>query len=178
MLEIFYGAMKSGKTEELIRIYNNYKFEMSNKKRFVTKPALDTRDPVIKSRNGGEIPCDYLYSESDTKFPKEFYEADVIFIDEVQFTNEALLNEIKLTARTKDIYCSGLRSDFKANVFKPMAELLGIADHIREVRSLCKCSKNATMNQRFDENNNVVTTGDSIQIGHNYTGVCSSCFIY
>lgn len=179
MLTVFYGAMKSGKSEELIRVINNYKFEMKEKKLFICKPSFDDRDnncEVVSSRNGGSINCNWTWQFNDDDFPPEFYQSNAVFIDECQFLPNVLVKKLKSRVVTKHIYCAGLRTDFKDNAFKPMAELLSIATHIREVRSLCSCGNKAIKNQRITESGDVVTNGNSIQIGNNYVARCINCF--
>ena len=67
--------------------------------------------------------------------------------------------------------CYGLRVDFRGELFPGSATLLALADEMREIRTICHCGKRATMVVRQDENKNVLTGGEQVQIGGNETYV-------
>lgn len=96
-----------------------------------------------------------------------------IFIDEAQFLQK---EQVWQLARAVDdlktpIMCYGLRVDFQGELFPGSAALLALADEMREVRTICWCGKKATMVVRQDDNGQVLTTGDQVQIGGNETYV-------
>ena len=43
------------------------------------------------------------------------------------------------------VMCYGLRTDFQGNLFSGSRALLAIADELREVRTICRCGRKATM---------------------------------
>lgn len=181
MITVYYGTVKAGKSEELIRIYNNYKYEMPEKKLVVMKPCLDTREDSLNkvaTRNNSYIFCDYNLTENDDiQVLLCDSDAEVIFIDEAQFLTERQVYDLVLLSLVGfEIYCTMLRTDFMSEPFPSASFLLAQADHVREVICLCKCGKKATKNLRLDEAGNAVFKGTSVQIGHNYKPVCSSCF--
>jgi thymidine kinase len=51
---------------------------------------------------------------------------------------------------------------------------LALADEMREARTICHCGKKATMVIRTNENGDVLTQGDQVQIGGNerYVSLC------
>ena len=63
------------------------------------------------------------------------------------------------------VMCYGLRVDFRGELFPGSATLLALADEMREIRTICHCGKRATMVVRQDENKNVLTGGEQVQIG-------------
>jgi thymidine kinase len=65
--------------------------------------------------------------------------------------------------------CYGLRVDFRGELFPGSATLLALADEMREIRTICHCGKRATMVVRQDENKNILTGGEQVQIGGNET---------
>ena len=67
------------------------------------------------------------------------------------------------------VMCYGLRVDFRGELFPGSATLLALADEMREIRTICHCGKRATMVVRQDENKNVLTSGEQVQIGGNET---------
>lgn len=70
--------------------------------------------------------------------------------------------------------CYGLRVDFRGKLFPGSAELLALADEMREVRTICHCGKKATMVVRMDAEGRALTDGAQVQIGGNetYTSLC------
>ena len=64
------------------------------------------------------------------------------------------------------VHCYGLRTDFQGNTFPGSNTLLGIADHLIIVPTICYCGKNATMCVRVN-NGSVVKDGEQIYIGGN-----------
>ena len=99
-----------------------------------------------------------------------------VFIDESQFLSA---DQVWQLARAVDdlgvpVMCYGLRVDFRGKLFPGSAELLALADEMREVRTICHCGKKATMVVRIDGDGNAVTDGAQVQIGGNetYTSLC------
>jgi thymidine kinase len=70
--------------------------------------------------------------------------------------------------------CYGLRTDFKGMLFPGSAALLALADHVREIRTICHCGRKATMVVRLDDAGAVMTDGQQIKIGGNesYVSLC------
>ena len=54
------------------------------------------------------------------------------------------------------------------------AELLAIADDLREIKTICWCGKKATMVLRLDANGKPIEEGDRVEIGGNdkYISLC------
>ena len=99
-----------------------------------------------------------------------------VFVDEAQFLSK---EQVWQLARFVDDYnvpvmCYGLRVDFRGKLFPGSAELLALADEMREVRTICHCGKKATMVVRMDEQGQPLIDGEQIQIGGNetYTSLC------
>ncbi len=96
-----------------------------------------------------------------------------VFVDEAQFLTE---DQVWQLARAVDdlhvpVLAYGLRVDFQGKLFPGSATLLALADEMREVRTICKCGRKATMVIRQDENGNTLTEGAQVQIGGNETYV-------
>ena len=117
-----------------------------------SKAARDDVFTMIEARlNRGKVAC--------------------VFVDEAQFLTE---DQVWQLARVVDdlgvpVMCYGLRVDFRGRLFPGSAALLAVADEMREVRTICHCGKKATMVVRLDENGQVLTDGDQVQIGGNET---------
>ena len=72
----------------------------------------------------------------------------------------------------------GLRTDFQGNLFEGSAQLLGWADNLSEIKTICHCGSKATMVLRIDAKGQPVKDGQQIQIGGNdrYVTVCRKHF--
>jgi len=99
-----------------------------------------------------------------------------VFLDEAQFLSP---QQVWQLARAVDdlsvpVMCYGLRVDFRGKLFPGSAELLALADEMREVRTICHCGKKATMVVRMDAEGRALTDGAQVQIGGNetYTSLC------
>ena len=67
--------------------------------------------------------------------------------------------------------CYGLRVDFRGELFPGSATLLALADEMREVRTICRCGRKATMVIRQDDQGQPIRKGAQVQIGGNETYV-------
>ena len=98
-----------------------------------------------------------------------------VFVDEAQFLTRAQVWQL---ARVADrlglpVMCYGLRTDFKGQLFEGSGELLGIADQLREIRTICHCGKKATMTARLDAAGLAQTAGEQVDIDkHHYVSLC------
>ena len=179
-LHFKYSAMNSGKSSTLLQIAYNYE-ELGMKVKLFTF-AGDNRYGVgkISSRIGLQRDADLF--DADTNFVELVAgrNYDCILIDEAQFMTEdnacqlcTIVDELNIP-----VMCFGLRTDFKGNLFPGSGILLGVADHIEEIKNMCHCGKKATMNMRVDEHGNKVTEGPQVEIGGNdrYAAVCRKHF--
>jgi thymidine kinase len=103
-----------------------------------------------------------------------------VLVDEAQFLTR---EQVWQLARLADdggipVLCYGLRTDFQGELFAGSAALLGIADHLVEMKAVCDCGRKATMNLRVDENGNAVAEGAQTEIGGNdrYVAMCRKHF--
>lgn len=103
-----------------------------------------------------------------------------ILIDEAQFLSKAQVWALHELAHLHHVPVIGygLRTDFQGELFPGSAALLGLADEMDEMRTICDCGRRATMNMRVDESNRKVTQGAQVEIGGNarYRAVCGRCF--
>ncbi|TNE56702.1 MAG: thymidine kinase, partial [Sphingomonadales bacterium] len=103
-----------------------------------------------------------------------------VLVDEAQFlTKEQVWQLARLADRAGiPVLCYGLRTDFQGELFPGSAALLGIADALVELKSVCKCGRKATMNLRVDESGKAVKEGEQTEIGGNdrYVALCRKHF--
>lgn len=180
-LKFYYSSMKAGKSLDLLRIYHNY--TELKKSCILLKPSIDCRwaENKITSRIGVSAECttyeenQNLYDLILNKLSDKEYSA--ILIDEIQFSTPDQIWQLSNIVDWLDlpIFCFGLRTDYNGNLFPGSSVLLGIADEVIEIKTLCHCSKKATMNLRVDKTTNKIikNIGDGIHLGDEcYIPVC------
>ena len=85
---------------------------------------------------------------------------------------------MKSISETVDVLCYGLLTDFKTELFEGSKRLIEVADSLKEIKSMCKCGKKASVNARFI-NGKLTTDGDVVAIEANnvtYEPMCYYCF--
>ncbi len=179
-LYFYYSSMNAGKSTILLQSSYNYQ-EMGMKTMLFTA-ALDDRfgDPRISSRIGLEAEAnlygtdDDLYAQVKTRHDDEAIAC--VLVDEAQFLTKTQVDQLTDVADHLSIpvIAYGLRTDFQGQLFPGSERLLAIADEMREVKTICRCGKKATMVLRLDEAGNPVKDGEQVVIGGNdrYVSVC------
>lgn len=172
--------MNSGKSTTLLQIAHNYEELGMTVKMFTF--AGDDRYGVGKISSRIGLQRDAELFSSDTNFIEQIAgsDYDCIFVDEAQFMTEDHVCQLCDIVDDLNIpvMCFGLRTDFKGTLFPGSGLLLGVADHIEEIKNICHCGKKATMNMRVDEHGKKVTEGPQVEIGGNdrYVAVCRKHF--
>ncbi|WP_050604790.1 thymidine kinase [Ruegeria sp. 6PALISEP08] len=175
-----YSTMNAGKSTVLLQASHNYRER--GMQTYLMTAAIDGRAGAgrIASRIGISEQADTFTPDDDVfaMIQKRLDEGAVacVFIDEAQFLSE---EQVWQLARAVDdlkvpVLAYGLRVDFQGKLFPGSAALLALADEMREVRTICKCGRKATMVIRQDENGNAITEGAQVQIGGNetYASLC------
>lgn len=175
-----YAAMNAGKSTILLQASHNYRERGMNTLLFTA--ALDDRAGLgrIASRIGLSAEAE-LFTGTDDLFTRiEGANAQrplhCVFVDEAQFLTP---DQVWQLARVADrlrvpVMCYGLRTDFQGKLFPGSAELLAVADVLREIRTICECGAKATMVVRLDGSGQVITEGAQVDIGGNdkYVSLC------
>jgi thymidine kinase len=142
-ITVITGSMFSGKTEELIK---RIKIEKIRERKYgVFTHIINNRDTdYLKSRNGEEVKVVKISNSTqlyncccgETKY-------DIVFIDEIQFFDKDIVNEIKYIHNLKniDFIISGLDMDYKTNVFETTAFCMSIADQVIKLKAVCSQCK-------------------------------------
>ena len=103
-----------------------------------------------------------------------------ILVDESQFLTSEHVEQLRAIVDDLDIsvICYGLRTDFQTHLFEGSKRLFELADSIEEMKISCSCGKKAIFNARFNENGELVTSGEQILIGGEdiYKPMCSRCY--
>lgn len=179
-----YGAMSSGKTLDLLKVYYNYKEKgMST---LVLKPLVDTKgDSDVISRVGSRLRVNFLVGDNDNIYDivqSEILKKKIscILVDEAQFLVKKHVDQLSDVVDLLDIpvICYGLRADFRGNLFEGSKRLFEVADSIEELKTVCDCGKKAIWNVRYV--NDVITfEGSQIAIDNTdnvtYKSMCRKC---
>ena len=183
-LYFYYSAMNAGKSTVLLQSSHNYRER--GMRTLLFTPAIDTRygSGRIESRIGLRSGAISLATGDNllTRVRTEHETAPVacVLIDEAQFlTAEQVWQASEVTdALDIPVLCYGLRTDFQAKLFPGSAALLGLADTLSELKTICHCGRKATMNLRVDAHGHGVREGAQVEIGGNdrYEAVCRRHF--
>jgi len=184
-LYFYYSSMNAGKSTTLLQ--SSFNYQERGMETMLFTAALDDRfgPDKIASRIGLEAKAHTfddktdIYQEVTNELKKR--KLNCLLIDEAQFLSRdqvfqlaAICDRIGIPVLTY-----GIRTDFQANLFEGSMHLLAIADELRELKTICKCGRKATMNLRTDAQGNVIREGAQTEIGGNdrYVVLCRKHFM-
>lgn len=179
-LYFHYAAMNAGKTTLLLQAAHNYRERGMSTMLFVAGHyRKDDQAGYIASRIGLEAEAE-MFREGDDLFARigehhRHATTHCVFVDEAQFLEE---DQVWQLARVADrlgipVMCYGLRTDFQGRLFPGSQALLAIADELREVRTICRCGRKATMVVRLGADGKVARQGAQVAIGKDvYVSLC------
>ena len=167
-IEVICGPMFAGKSEELLRRINRFKYADINYVLF--KPKIDTRSVgCAKSRDGRQKEAIEVTSSAEILeyIQKNGSQINAVAIDEAQFFDDELGNICnQLADKGLVVYAAGLDLDFKAVPFSSMTKLLAYADHVTKLTAVCTiCGAEATRSQRLINNKPASINDPIIQVG-------------
>ena len=184
-LYFYYSAMNAGKSTLLLQSSHNY--HERGMKTLLLTPVINQRDGKgkIASRIGLQKEAKSFNQEYDllliVNATHEQAPIACVLIDEAQFLTRP---QVEHLARVADqvgipVLCYGIRTDFKGNLFPGSAALLGWADNLIELKTICHCGRKATMNLRTDAEGKPIKEGEQVEIGGNerYVAMCRKCFV-
>lgn len=184
-LYFYYSSMNAGKSTTLLQSSFNYQERGMGTMLFTA--AIDDRygAGVISSRIGLEEKAHVfdektdIYRQVSNELKKR--KLNCVLIDEAQFlTREQVFQLAAICDRIGiPVLTYGLRTDFQANLFEGSMHLLALADELKELKSICKCGRKASMNLRVDETGKVIREGEQTEIGGNdkYIVLCRKHFM-
>ena len=176
-----YGAMGSSKSAQALITQFNY--EELGMTVWLIKPSTDTRDgaDIIRSRIGLARHAEIITPEQNII---DAYHAagkhDVIIADEAQFFSPEQIDQLRELVDDEDlpVLCFGLRTDFLTHFFPGAQRLMELADSLTEIKTVCACGRQATVNARIDGSGRIVTEGAQVLLGGNdsYVAMCHKCW--
>lgn len=185
MLHFYYGVMGSSKTAQLLM--QRYNLQQLGLKVAVLKPAIDTRaeHDIVYSRVGLQAKAEIVLQPDHSikeqlnwlAIQRAHNDFQFVLVDEAQFLSPEQVQELADLSLDLEIYCYGLRTDFRGQFFPGSAALFRLAEDIQEVPGgLCWYGKKATMNTRVDSEGNVIREGEQVLIDNQqdirYMGLC------
>ncbi|MGV8938961.1 MAG: thymidine kinase [Allorhizobium sp.] len=175
-----YAAMNAGKSTMLLQA--SYNYQERGMRTLIFGASFDDRAGPgrVASRIG--LSAEALSFDAETDIFSEVERLNqeeavaCVFIDEANFLSEHHVWQLAHIADRLNIpvMAYGLRTDFQGKLFPSSMLLLGIADELREIRTICHCGSKATMVARFDAAGNIIRDGAQIDIGGNekYVSFC------
>ena len=160
-IEVIFGSMFSGKTEELIRRLKRAKFARQRVEIF--KPAIDVRYDEVKvvSHDHNEITSTPVSHSSEILL--RCSGVDVVGIDEAQFFDEGIVEVCNTLANSGvRVVVAGLDMDYLGRPFGPMPNLMATAEYVTKVHAVCTRTGNlAHFTHRLTRNDSLVLLGET-----------------
>ena len=154
-IEVICGPMFAGKSEEMLRRINRFKY--ADISYLIFKPKIDTRTSDAASRDGRRNKCVKINRSFEIITHLKKYETthktkiDAIAVDEAQFLDNELgpiCNQLANLGYV--VYVAGLDLDFRGVPFSSMSNVLAYADHVTKLTAICTvCGAEANRTQRL-----------------------------
>ena len=175
--------MNAGKSTALLQASHNY--EERGMRTLLYTAQIDSRDGGrIASRIGIAREARHFHAALDLRadISAEHQRGALacVLVDESQFLSPAQVKQLGAVVDELDIpvLCYGLRTDFRGELFPGSAQLLGWADNLVEIKTICHCGRKAIMVVRVKADGTVEQEGAQIEIGGNerYVPLCRRHF--
>ena len=179
-----YSSMNAGKSTALLQANHNYLERGMKTKMFTFSGDNRYEENKIVSRIGISADAN-SFSEATDLFQnliedKELKKIKCVLIDEAQFLKKNQVAQLGKIVDELDIavLAFGIRTDFQGELFEGSKYLLAWADNLKEIKTVCWCSRKATMVVRLDSKGNILSEGQQLEIGGNekYVPLCRAHF--
>jgi thymidine kinase len=178
-IEVITGVMFSGKSEELIRRVR--RAIIARRKVQVFKSHLDARYAglfSVATHDGREIEATPV-DQAGEIFRLVRPDTELVAIDEAQFLDPEIVTVASaLAARGVRVVLAGTDTDFRAEPFGAMGDLLAIAESVDKLQAICViCGDLATRNQRLVDGKPARYDSPTILVGgrETYEARCRHC---
>lgn len=180
-LYFYYSAMNAGKSTNLLQ--SSYNYIERGMDTILFTPNLDDRiaTGTIASRIGLQSNA-YPFKSDCNLYDYAVEQREhrprirCVLVDEAQFLSKAqVLQLVEIVDKIKiPVLTYGLRTDFKGEVFEGSKYLLGLAEELQEIKTVCYCGRKATMNLRVNDKGDALVEGAQVEIGGNdrYIAAC------
>jgi thymidine kinase len=179
-LEVIIGPMYAGKTEELLRRLRRE--QIAGREVIIFRPSIDDRFSTeeLVSHSGARMSSVYIENAFDVPRNLTGRRVDVIGIDEVQFFDEWILDDIISISKYAKIIVTGLDTDFRHKPFGNIVSYLTmVADKVDKLTAVCQvCGEDATRTQRLVDGKPAPLSGETIIVGaaEQYEARCRNCY--
>ncbi|WP_176595196.1 MULTISPECIES: thymidine kinase [Sphingobium] len=184
-LYFYYSSMNAGKSTTLLQSSFNYRER--GMQTMLWTAAIDDRygQGRIVSRIGLEAQAHLFGADTDLfaaiAVQHGLTALSCVLIDEAQFLSEDQVWQLAAVCDRLSIpvLCYGIRTDFQGQLFGGSAALLGLADTLTEIKTICDCGRKAIMNLRVDAQGRPIREGEQTEIGGNdrYVALCRRHFV-
>ena len=182
-LYFYYSTMNAGKSTALLQAGHNYE-ERGMRTLLYTAQIDSLEGGRIHSRIGIQREALHFHPALDLlgQIRAEHARAPLacVLVDESQFLTPSQVRQLGAVVDELDIpvLCYGLRTDFRGELFPGSAQLLGWADNLVELKTICHCGRKATMVVRVKGDGTAEREGAQIEIGGNdrYVALCRRHF--
>ena len=178
-IEVISGVMFSGKSEELIRRVR--RAVIAKKKVQVFKSHLDERYAgvyAVSSHDGTIVEAEPVQAALEI-MERVRPDTEVVAIDEAQFLDKGIVRVANALARRGvRVIAAGIDSDFKAEPFGAMPELMASAEVVDKLHAICVvCGGPASLNQRLINGKPAPYDSPTIMVGghESYEARCRHC---
>ena len=143
MITAVVGAMKSGKTEFLVKVIKKY-LDKNKKVKTFYPAVLEKEEGYIISRNGTKSKAIPI-SQPISMFA-HMGNTDLIVIDEISFIDnfnkiqtQDFMNFLNVCiSKDIDVIVAGLDLDFRGQSFRIVGQVLSFADEVIKLKSKCE----------------------------------------
>lgn len=172
-LEVVWGSMFSGKTEELFRRLR--RAEIAKQTALLFRPASDTRTGEAQSHWGRGMRAESLARAGDALAYLVHEDPVLVAFDEAQFFEEDGIVGCcrQLVHAGKRVIVCGLDLDWRGEPFLGMARLAAEAQDVLKLHAVCaRCGGEASRTWKL------AGEGDRVEVGgaDKYEARCLSCF--
>ncbi|MDP3775700.1 MAG: thymidine kinase [Gemmatimonadales bacterium] len=178
-LEVISGVMFAGKSEELIRRVR--RAVIAKRKVQVFKSHLDDRYSgvfTVSSHDGTIVEAEPVQSSLEI-MERVRADTEVVAVDEAQFLDHGIVSVANALAdRGVRVILAGTDSDFRAEGFGAMPDLMASAEIVDKMHAICVvCGGPATRNQRLINGKPAPYESPQIMVGgrESYEARCRHC---
>ena len=171
-LKVILGPMFSGKTTELIRIYNKY--NSCNIRCCIINHITDKRydEEKMSNHNGVMLPSHNLNQLQESLHLIVNY--DIFLINEGQFFEDLYdIINLLVNMHKKRVYVCGLDGDYKRRKFGSILDIVPLCDEVVKLKAICKKCKRkpGIFTHRLSNEQEQTVIGNN-----NYMSLCRNCY--